>query len=64
MAGDSDRLTAGYFSGGVDGMCLGGEGGRVDREMNQDHFTVDLLCELVAGMQCRENGCVDVITAA
>jgi len=34
LTGDSDRFTAGYFSGGIDGMCHGG-GGEVDREVSQ-----------------------------
>ena len=58
LAGDSNRFTAGYFSGGVDGMCLGGEGGGVDGEVSQDRFTVGLLCGRVTGMQRRENGSV------
>ena len=53
MAGDSAKFIAGYFSGGVDGMCLGGEGGRVDREVKQDCFIVNLLCGLVTGMHAR-----------
>jgi len=61
LAGDSARFIAGYFSGGVDGMCLGGEEGG-GGEPGLLH--VDLFCGLVAGMQRRENGCIDVITAA
>ena len=34
-------------------MCLGQEGGGVDREVNQDCFTMDLVCGLVTGMQRR-----------
>lgn len=34
-------------------MCFGGGEGGVDKGVNQDHFTVDLLCGLVRGMQRR-----------